>query len=578
MDFSIKIDPRTWQKYIAVQQKGKTLLFNPFINKGTAFTVRERDELNLHGLLPPCVCTIEEQLDRTYENFQSKPNDLEKFIYLTNLRDRNETLFFRLAYKHIDEMMPIIYTPTVGEACQKFSHIWQRGRGLYINYNQMQNIENILANSYIKDPSVIVVTDGERILGLGDQGAGGMGISIGKLCVYTLCAGVSPYTTLPITLDAGTDNKERLNDPLYIGIRQERVRGEEYQAFIDRFIDAVCKVFPNVLLQWEDLLKANAIKQLNRFKDTLCSFNDDIQGTSGIVLAIIYGALHITRQQLRDARLLIAGAGAAAHGIADLTVSALQEEGLSIEEAQKHIWTVDTKGLVTKARSNLEEFKATYARDVAEIATYKCKDRSKITLEEAIANAKPTILIGTSATPGIFNQAVVKAMAEINDHPIILPLSNPTSKSECTPEEAIRWSEGRAIVCTGSPFPPVEYDGRVYQIGQCNNAFIFPGVGLGVMVGSIRRVTNGMFLQAAKVLSQKLTDGDLKECTVYPDFQRIRECSHAVACAVIKYAVSEGNANEEVLVNLEENIERAMWSPEYMPIRYEALDRDDTFK
>ena len=570
MDFSIKVDPRSWQTYIAVRQKGRALLINPFTNKGTAFTTRERDELDLHGLLPPAICTIEQQLERAYENFQAKPTELEKFIYFTSLNDRNETLFFRLLYEHIDEMVPIVYTPTVGEACQKFSHIYRRARGLYISYEQRHNIEKILVNFCANNASVIVVTDGERILGLGDQGAGGMAIPIGKLCLYTLCAGISPYSTLPIMLDVGTNNKERLKDPLYLGLRQNRVRGEEYQAFIDRFVNAVRKVFPNVLLQWEDFLKGNAIKQLNRFKDALCTFNDDIQGTAGVVLAGIYSALRITGQSIRDLRVLIAGAGAAAYGIANLIVSAQQEQGLSLKEARKRIWTVDSEGLVTKTRSGLESFKETYARNVDEIATYECRDRSRITLEEAIANSKPTILLGVSATSGIFGKAVVKAMAELNERPIIFPLSNPTSKSECKPDDVIRWSEGRAIVATGSPFPPVEYNRRRYRIGQCNNAFIFPGVGLGVIVGRIRLVTDGMFLDAAKALSEKVTAGDLKQSAVYPEFRRIRECSHAVACAVIKRAVDEEHADEEVLIKLEETVERAMWFPKYLPIRYEA--------
>jgi malic enzyme len=570
MNFSIKVDPGSWQTYIAIWQKGRSLLINPFTNKGTAFTARERDELDLHGLLPPAVSTIEQQLERTYENFQAKPTGLEKFIYLTSLNDRNETLFYRLLYEHIDEMIPIVYTPTVGEACQAFSHIYRRARGLYISYEQRHNIEKILGNFYGNNASVIVVTDGERILGLGDQGAGGMAIPIGKLCLYTLCAGVSPYSTLPIMLDVGTDNEERLKDPLYLGLRQNRVRGEEYQAFIDRFVGAVRKVFPNVLLQWEDFLKGNAIKQLNRFKEVLCTFNDDIQGTAGVVLAGIYSALRITGQSIRDVRVLIAGAGAAAHGIADLIVSALQEEALSLKEARRRIWMVDSEGLVTKTRSVLGTFKETYARELDEVAAYECTDRSKITLEEAIANSKPTILLGLSATQGIFGKAVVKAMAEINERPIIFPLSNPTSRSECKPGDVIRWSEGRAIVATGSPFPPEESNGRRCRIGQCNNAFIFPGVGLSVIVGRIRLLTDAMFLGAAKALAEKVTADDLKQCAVYPEFRRIRECSHAVACAVIKRAVAEEHADEEVLIKLEETLERAMWFPEYLPIRYET--------
>jgi len=569
MKFSIKIDPATGQKYMAVSQKGALLLAHPVTNKGSAFTAREREELDLEGLLPAAVSTMQQQLDRTYENFLAKTTNLEKFIYLTSLQDRNETLFFRLLYEHIDEMMPIVYTPVVGEACQKYSHIYRRARGLFIGYDQRDRIERILRNSGIENPSVIVVTDGERILGLGDQGAGGMGIPIGKLCLYTLCAGVSPYSTLPITLDVGTDNEERLQDPLYIGLRHKRIRGDAYQAFIDRFVAAVQKVFPRVVLQWEDFLKGNAIKQLHRFRDRLCTFNDDIQGTAGVVMAGLYGAMRITRQAMRDQRIVIAGAGASAQGISDLIVSAFMEEGLTRDEAVRRIWTTDSKGLVTDDRPNLEDFKATYARPAAEVASYACKDRSRITLAETIANAKPTILIGTSGTPGTFTEEVVRAMAKINQRPVIFPLSNPTSKSECTPEQAIRWSEGRAIVATGSPFDPVTYDGKRFRIGQCNNAFVFPGIGLGLTVAQARRVTDGMFLDAAKALASKVSEKDLAECAVYPELTRIRECSHAVACAIVKRAVQEGHADAEILENLEEAVSRAMWFPSYLPIRYE---------
>jgi malic enzyme len=569
MEISIRIDTATGQKYMAVSQKGMVVLLDPLTNKGTAFTNRERDELDLHGLMPPIVSTMRQQLDRTYENFEAKTTNLERFIYLTSLQDRNETLFYRLLYEHIDEMMPVVYTPVVGEACQKFSHIYRRPRGLYISYNQRHNIERILKNSGIPNPSVLVVTDGERILGLGDQGAGGMGIPIGKLSLYTLCAGISPYSTLPIMLDVGTDNEERLKDPLYLGLRQMRIRGDAYQQFIDDFVAAVQTVFPNVILQWEDFLKGNAIKQLKRFRDKFCTFNDDIQGTAGVVVAGLYGALRITGRPMRDQRILIAGAGASAQGISDLIVSALMEDGLSRDEAIRRVWTTDSQGLVTRDRPTLDDFKATYARAAAEVDTYKCRDRSHITLAEVIANAKPTILIGTSGTPGTFSEEVVRAMAKINDRPIIFPLSNPTSKSECTPEQAIHWSDGRAIVATGSPFAPVSFNGKRYRIGQCNNSFIFPGVGLGLTVAGARTVTDGIFLDAAKSLAAQVTAQDLDECAVYPELKRIRDCSHAVACASVRRAVLEGYAHAELLENLEETVRRVMWFPTYLPIHYE---------
>jgi malate dehydrogenase (oxaloacetate-decarboxylating) len=569
MSFSIKVDPATGQQYMAVSQKGRPLLLHPFTNKGTAFTLGERDELDLGGLVPPAVCNIHQQMDRTYENFKAKTSDLEKFIYLTSLQDRNETLFYRLALEHIDEIMPIVYTPVVGEACQKYHHIYRRGRGLYIAYEDRHRIEAILHNAGIPHPSVIVVTDGERILGLGDQGAGGMGIPIGKLCLYTLCAGVSPYSTLPITLDVGTNNQERLNDPLYLGMRHERVRGAAYQEFIDAFVAAVQKVFPRVVLQWEDFLKENALHQLSRFRDQLCTFNDDIQGTAGVVLAGVYGALRITGQRMRDQRVVFAGAGASAQGISELLVAAFLEDGLSLEEANRRIWTTDSRGLVTSERPNLEPYKATYARSVEEVAGYACKDRSRITLLETALNAKATMLIGVSATPGVFDEPVIRAMARINARPIVLPLSNPTSKSEVTPQDALRWSEGRAIVATGSPFEPVSVDGKRHRIGQCNNSFVFPGVGLGLTISGARRVSNGMFLEAAKALAALVKPEDIAECAVYPQLSRIRECSFAVACATIRRAVAEGHADPEILEHLEKTVERGMWFPEYLPTRLE---------
>ncbi len=566
--WSPRIDPRTHENYLAVSLRGRPVLLNPFTNKGTAYTAEERRELALEGLVAPAVQTIEQQLVRTYEAFQAKATDLERFIYLASLQDRNETLFFRLVHEHIDEMMPIVYTPVVGEACQQFSHIYRRARGLYISYEQRDRIERVLRN-HPRPPAVIVVTDGERILGLGDQGVGGMGIPIGKLCLYTLCAGVPPHLALPITLDVGTDNEELLADPLYLGLRHKRIRGPEYQEFIDRFVAAVQSVYPEALLQWEDFLKGNAILQLRRFRDQLCTFNDDIQGTAGVVVAGIFCGLRITRQTMKGQRVLFAGAGASAQGISDLIVSAMMEEGMTLAEARKAIWTVDSRGLVTKERAGLEEFKATYARDVEEVAGYECADRSRVSLEETVLNVKPTILIGTSGTPGMFTQQVVGAMARFNERPMIFPLSNPTSKSECTAEQAIEWSDGRAIVATGSPFAPVDYNGKRYRIGQGNNAFIFPGVGLGVWVGSVKRVSDGMFLDAAKALAQKVTDKDLAEVAVYPTLDRIRECSHAVACAVIRRGVEEGHADSRLLERLDETVRRAMWFPEYWPIRYE---------
>jgi malate dehydrogenase (oxaloacetate-decarboxylating) len=413
------------------------------------------------------------------------------------------------------------------------------------------------------------VTDGERILGLGDQGAGGMGIPIGKLSLYTLCAGVSPYTTIPITLDVGTDNEERLADPVYVGERHRRVRGPEYQQFVDSFVAAVRRVFPRVVLQWEDFLKENALYQLARFRDQLCTFNDDIQGTAAVVVAGLWAALRITGGRMRDQRVVFAGAGASAQGIAELVVSALCEDGLGREEAVRRIWTTDSHGLVTQGRPGLESFKAAYARGVDEVATYAAKDRGHVTLLETVENARPTVLIGTSATPGIFDEPVLRAMGRLHERPIVFPLSNPTSRSECTPEDALRVTGGRAIVATGSPFAPVSLDGQRHRIGQCNNSFVFPGVGLGLAVSRARHVSNGMFLEAARALAAQVTEADLAEGAVYPQLQTIRDCSKAVACATIRRAVEEGHADPDVLEHLEKRVARAMWYPEYLPMRYE---------
>jgi malic enzyme len=373
-------------------------------------------------------------------------------------------------------------------------------------------------------------------------------------------------------LDVGTDNEERLADPLYLGLRQKRVPGHAYQKFVDDFVAAVMKVFPGVLLQWEDFYKGNAIKQLARFRDRLCTFNDDIQGTAGVVVAGIFAGLRISGQRLRDQRVLFAGAGAAAHGIADLIVSALQEDGLGLAEARQRIWTVDSQGLVTRDRHELEDFKATYARDPGELLSYTCANRSHVTLAETILNARPTILLGTSATPGTFTEEVVRAMAAVNQRPMIFPLSNPTSCCECRAEDAIRWSDGRAIVATGSPFAPVVFNGHTFRIGQGNNAYIFPGIGLGATAGGLRRISDGMFLAGAKALAAKVTEADLAASAVYPEVRRIRECSLAVACAAIRQGVAEGLAEVSILENLEARVQEAMWVPEYLPMRYEPAD------
>jgi malic enzyme len=580
MVFDTRFDPATGRPYIAVHTRGRDLLLDPLTNKGTAFPPEEREALGLHGLLPPGVCTFEQQLERTYENYSADPTPIAKYNFLAALHDRNEVLFFRLLHAHIDEMMPIVYTPTVGEACQRFSHIFRRSRGLYVGWDQRGRIAEVLRNYPMRNVSIIVVTDGERILGLGDQGAGGMGIPIGKLSLYTLCAGIPPQTTLPVMLDVGTENEERLADPLYLGVRRHRARGHEYQGFVDEFVAAVRAVFPGAILQWEDFLKENAMRQLERFRDQLPSFNDDIQGTAAVTVAGMLASLRLSGGKLGERRpkaaklseqcLLLAGAGASAQGIVRLFVAALVGEGMDERSARSRVYMTDRNGLVVRGRAGLEEFKAEYARSPEEIATWRCRDRASITLEETIENARPTMLVGTSTMPGIFTEAVVRAMAAHNARPVIFPLSNPTTKSECTASDAMRWSEGRALVATGSPFDPVEIDGRRHRIGQCNNSFIFPGVGLGAWIGRVRKITDTMFLDAARVLAASVSEADLDEGALFPHLSGIRSISHAVACAVIRRAVKEGQADAAMADNVEERARRAMWFPEYLPLRYEA--------
>jgi malic enzyme len=570
MSFRVGTDSTTGERYLAVRERGRALLINPFTNKGSAFTLDERRGLGLEGLLPRAVSTLEQQAQRCYEHFSAKSSDLEKFIYLAALQDRNEVLYFRLLLDHIDEMMPVVYTPVVGAACQAFSHIYRRARGLYVGYDGRGAIGQTLVNYHAEAPAVAVVTDGERILGLGDQGAGGMGIPIGKLCLYTLCAGVPPITTVPILLDVGTDNEERLADPLYLGLRQRRVRGGDYQTFVDEFVDAVSSIWPHVLLQFEDFLKGNAIKQLARFRNRLCMFNDDIQGTAAVTLAGLYGALSLSDGRLAEQRIVTAGAGASAKGIADLLVEAMVDEGSSISDAEGRIWMVDSRGLVARDRTGLADFKQRYARTADETAAMACHDRARIELAEVVAAVKPTVLIGTSACPGLFTEDIVRTMAVHTTRPIIFALSNPTSKTEVSPAHAITWTGGRAIVATGSPFAPVEFEGRRYRIGQCNNALIFPGIGLGVWVGGVRRVTERMFLDAARALAATVQRRDLEAGSVFPTLDRIRDVSCAVACAVIRCAVAEGQAEPSALVDLEATVRRRMWYPEYLPVRYEA--------
>lgn len=551
---------------LEVSLTGYQLLDSPLLNKGSGFSEEERREFGLLGLLPQHPSTIDEQLARAFENYSRKETDLERYIFLVSLQDRNETLFYRLLQQHITEMMPIIYTPTVGAGCQSYSHVFRRPRGLYISYPHRDEIDAILDNAPTREPSVIVVTDGERILGLGDLGVGGMGIPVGKLSLYTLCAGIHPAATLPILLDVGTNNQDLLNDPLYLGWRHERVRGAEYDAFIEAFVRAVMRKFPNVLLQWEDFAKNNASRLLDRYRDRLCTFNDDIQGTGAVTLAGLLAATQLSGGKLSENRIVILGAGSSASGISDLIVAAMTGEGLTAEQARSNLWLLDSHGLVHTGRAELEPFKRRYARPLDEVSGW-LPQTGAAGLIDVVKNVRPSVLIGTSAQPGAFTEEVVREMALHTERPLIFPLSNPTSKSEAVPDDLIRWTDGRAIVATGSPYPAVEYGGRTVRVGQCNNSFIFPGVGLGVIASGARRVTSQMFVAAAHVLasfSPALTD---ESAPLYPGLEDVREVSRAVALAVGVEAQRAGLAEKITREELERRVEGMMWAPHYAAYR-----------
>jgi malate dehydrogenase (oxaloacetate-decarboxylating)(NADP+) len=537
----------------ALPAKGADWLNNPVFNKGTAFTEAERDALGLRGLLPPHVQTMDQQVKRVMENFYSKPSDIERYIQIVALQDRNEILFYRVIMDHLEEMMPIIYTPTVGKACQEYGHIFRRSRGMYITIKDRGQVEQVLHNWPTRDVKVIVVTDGERILGLGDLGASGMGIPVGKLALYTACAGIQPTQCLPITIDVGTNNEVFLKDPLYIGLREKRLRGEAYDALIEEFIVAVQKVFPGVLVQFEDFGNSNAFRLLERYRDQLCTFNDDIQGTGSMALSGVLSALRVTGGKMSEQRVLFLGAGEAGMGIADNIVTVLQEEGLSLEEARQRIWFVDSKGLIVKSREGLAEHKQHYAHDHA-----PCAD-----LLAAVKAIQPTMLLGVAGQGKSFTEEIVRLMGSFNPHPVIFALSNPTSKAECTAEEAYQWTDGRAVFASGSPFAPVTLNGRTYVPGQGNNAYIFPGLGLGVVASGARRVTNTMFVKAAKTLASLLRDEELAEGRVYPSLKRIHEISQAIAVAVAEEVYAEKLTDQPRPADLAGHIRSQMFQPEY---------------
>ncbi|MGW8183170.1 MAG: NAD-dependent malic enzyme [Burkholderiales bacterium] len=534
------------------RRHGLSLLRDPVLNKGTAFTEEERDALGLRGLLPSVVSTQEQQAARILENLQALPNDLDKFVALNALHDRNEALFFRVVCDNIDAMQPLIYTPTVGLACQRFGHIYQRPRGMFISIRDRGRIAKVLRNWPYR-AGIIVVTDGERILGLGDLGANGMGIPVGKLSLYVACAGVHPNACLPVTLDVGTNNMELLDDPFYIGVKERRVRGPAYDELVEEFITAAQEVFPGVVIQFEDFANHNAFRLLRKYRERIPTFNDDIQGTAAVALAGIFSALRITGGKLTDQKILFLGAGEAATGIADLLVSAMVSQGLKEEEARRHCWLVDSRGLVVKSRTDLVEHKRHYAHEHAPIGDFL----------SAIKALKPTALIGVAAVGGTFTRDVLEEMARLNERPIIFALSNPTSKSECTAEEAYRHTGGRALFACGSPFDPVRQNGQTFVPRQGNNSYIFPGVGLGAIVSGAQRITDEMFMSAAHSLAHDVTETDLKQGSLYPALPRIREVSGNIAATVARVAYQRNLASGEVPRDVAAHVQSQMYDPRY---------------
>jgi len=531
---------------------GLALLRDPALNRGTGFSEAERDKYNLRGFLPPHIHTQEEQAVRVLERLRLLTDPLEKYVALNALHDRNESLFFRVLCENIDEMQPLVYTPTVGLACQKFGHIFQRPRGLFIGANDRGRIAQLLRN-WPYQAGIIVLTDGERILGLGDLGANGMGIPVGKLSLYTACAGVHPQLCLPVMLDVGCNNAAMLEDPFYVGLRQRRLVGVAYDELMEEFITAATEVFPGVVVQFEDFANHNAFRLLKKYRDRICTFNDDIQGTAAVALAGIFSALRINRGKLTEQKLLFLGAGEAATGIADLVVTAMMAGGLTQSAARQRCWAVDSRGLVVKSRTDLSEHKLPYAHDHAPVGDFL----------SAIKALQPTAIVGVAAVGGTFTQAVLEEMARINKQPIVFALSNPTSKAECTAEEAYRWTKGRALFACGSPFDPVKFEGRTFVPRQGNNSYIFPGIGLGAIVSRSRRITDEMFMIAAQTLAQLVTQADLDQGSLYPALPRIREVSAHIATAVAECAYRNGLAGKPKPDDVAADVRSQMFDPNY---------------
>jgi malate dehydrogenase (oxaloacetate-decarboxylating)/malate dehydrogenase (oxaloacetate-decarboxylating)(NADP+) len=550
------------EEVVEIDTDGMELLHNPMLNKGTAFSTEERKLFRIDGYLPPAVSTLDQQIDRRYEGFSGKESDLEKYIYLRSLQDRNETLFYALLLKHLGEMIPIVYTPTVGLACQMFSHIFRFTRGVFLSPDNISRIDEIMRSLPYRNIEMIVATDSEGILGLGDQGVGGMGIPVGKLSLYTGGAGIHPANCLPVTLDVGTNNEELLKDPLYLGIKRNRIRGDEYLSFVDSFVQGVKRNFPNAVLQWEDFSKQNAFTLLDKYRDVIPSFNDDIQGTGAVVLAGIKGAARISGTSLTDQKFAILGAGAGGIGVARQILRGLIANGLPPEEARKRIYVLDSRGVLHQGRGELDEYKKEFSRDADFAQGWSLESSDRITLMDLVRNAGITVLIGLSGVGGSFSEEIVRGTAENVERPIIFPLSNPTAFTEAAPEDIYRWTEGKAIVATGSPFPDVKFGSKTFTVGQGNNVFIFPGVGLGTLAVGASVITDEMITAAAKKLSEIIPQDHLDINCVYPHPRELREVCMDVAVAVAAAAIEQGVAKKPVdPAKLEERVHSRMGSP-----------------
>ncbi len=545
-----------------ISYAGPALVSTPLLNKGAAFTAEERISFNLEGLLPEATETIQEQVERAYLQYCSFESDMDKHIYLRNIQDTNETLFYRLVQNHITEMMPIIYTPTVGAACENFSNIYRRGRGLFVSYSNRDRIDDLLNNAANHNVKVIVVTDGERILGLGDQGIGGMGIPIGKLSLYTACGGISPAYTLPIVLDVGTNNPQRLADPMYMGWRHPRITGAEYDAFVEEFIQAVQRRWPDALVQFEDFAQKNAMPLLERYKNRICCFNDDIQGTAAITVGSLLAACKAAGSKLSDQRITFLGAGSAGCGIAEAIIAQMVSEGISDQQARSQVYMVDRWGLLQEGMQNLLDFQQRLVQKTANTKKWQ-SEGTGFSLLDVMHNAKPTVLIGVSGAPGLFSQEVIEEMHKHCERPIVFPLSNPTSRVEATPNDIIRWTNGAALVATGSPFDPVVHEGKTYPIAQCNNSYIFPGIGLGVLAVGAKRVTDEMLMESSRALATCSPLAIHGKGALLPPLEEIHSVSKKIAIAVGKKAIEQGVAPAVSDEALEIAIDQHFWQPVY---------------